>query len=146
MAGRSSAQNGRTTPRKATGPKVAAPTSIDLDTLERPDDPGPFTVTHGGNSYEFVDAQELDYRELVDLMVAAGNGDIVGAMGGMIREDDQDEFWETKIPAWKLNALIKGYLAHYKIDFDPGEAGASSPSSGGSAGRSRRTSPSRVSR
>ena len=119
-------------------------TSLDLDALEREGDPGPFSVTLGGHIYEMIDPQSLDYRDLVDLMVAAGNGDIVVALGGMLPEDERDEFWENRIPAFKLNAMIEGYLAHYGIDLNAGEPRASSGTSRGTARRSKQTSRSRV--
>jgi hypothetical protein len=40
-------------------------TTLDLDALELEGRPGPFTVTHGGRSYELVDAAAIDYRELL---------------------------------------------------------------------------------
>jgi hypothetical protein len=116
------------------------PVSFDLDDFEREDDPGPFVVQLGGCAYEMVDAKQLDYRELIDLLVAAGNGDIVKTLGGMLDPKDREPFWKNKIPAFKLNALINGYMDHYGLDL--GEADASSASSEGMARLLKLISPS----
>lgn len=119
---------------------VKADTShIDLDELEREDDPGPFTATLGGREYTLCDPQLLDHRELVTAIVAGSNGDLLGAMGIVLEEEDREEFWENKIPAFKLDALFTAYSAHYKLP-SPGEANASDRSSGGTGRQSRPTS------
>jgi hypothetical protein len=117
-------------------PKASA--AIDLDALEREGDPGLFTVTVGGVSYDMVDPQSMDFRELIEILAAGNDGDIVKAITGLLGEADVESFWENRIPAFKLNALLEGYMEHY--GFDLGEASASSRSSSGTARRSKPTS------
>jgi hypothetical protein len=124
-----------TTPRQ---PKSA---TLDIDALEREGDPGVFTFTLGGHEYEMADPQEMDYRDLLPIMEAAARGDITEALNGLLDPDEVTSFWENRIPAFKLNAICDGWLEHYGLNV--GEAAASSSSSRGTAGRSKRTSRSR---
>lgn len=112
---------------------------LDLDELEREDDPGPFTTKLGGREYELADPQLLDHRELVKAIVAGSSGDLIGAMSIVLDEEDRAEFWGNKIPAFKLDALFTRYSEHYKLP-SPGEADASSRSSVDTGQRSKPTS------
>lgn len=118
--------------------------SLDLDALERQDDDrGPFTFTLGGHEYLLAGPMDLDYRDLVDAMVAAQNSDLVGAMNKILFEDVRDAFWLNRIPAYKMEALLGAYMKHYqldRVDLDSGKSGASSASSRGTARPSKRTS------
>lgn len=106
---------------------MSAP-GLDLDAIENEDDPGPFPVTLGGQTYSTDGPADMDYRELLQLVVDAKNGKVVSAIEKIISKDDREGFWSHQLPVFKLTALMQGYMAHYKLATVP-EAVASSPSS-----------------
>lgn len=112
---------------------------LDLDALEDEEDPGPYPITFGGRDYETTGPMDMDYRDILQLVVDIQNGEIVKAIERIIREDDREAFWANKLPVFKMRALMTGYMGHYKLPSVP-EAAASSPSSKGTAGPSKRTS------
>jgi len=89
---------------------------LDLDSLERDgNDRGPFRFFLGGREYELGAPQDLDYRDLVDAMVAGTNGDAATALNKLLDPDDIEPFWKNKIPAFKMEALVGGFLSHYDL-------------------------------
>jgi hypothetical protein len=117
-----------------TPPKASkSATHLDLDELERPDAPDAFSATIGGKKYIFLDAKELDYRELLEGFRAFEQGNPDQAIGLMLDPDDRDAFFENRLPSWKLEALFTAYNEHHGID--PGEADASLRALRGTAGR-----------
>ena len=97
------------------------PVSLNLDTLEREGAPDQFSVVLSGRRVVFIDAQEIDYRELISLMT-----DPMRFFDVALQGEDRDHFAQTPIPAWKMTKLVNAYLTHFGID--PGNPGASSPS------------------
>jgi hypothetical protein len=120
--------------KKAAAPAVA----LDLDALEDEDDPGPYVIRLGGAVYGLLGPQSLDYKELVGAIVAASSGEPVKSLSILLEESEREAFWRNRIPAFKLEKLLRGWSEHYGIDLHldddagdgdtPGEAGASSPS------------------
>ena len=103
--------------RNATNSAGHVRTSVlDLDELEREDGPGPFTFVLGGRSYELASPEDLDYRDLAEAMVAGTNGDLVGALNTLLDEEDRSEFWANRIPAFKMEALVRGFMEHYRLE------------------------------
>lgn len=93
--------------------------ALDLDTLEREDRPGPFSVTLGGREYVLVDATEIDYRELLAGQRAYLAGDPELAIRTVVAEDDRDAFFANAMPAYKLEALFSAYNAHHGLGDAP---------------------------
>ena len=89
--------------------------ALDLDALERDDDPGPFTFKLRGREYKMIDPQASDYRDLAPVMSALLRGDLVAGLSGLLDPDDVEEFWANRVPAFKLNALGEGWLDHYGL-------------------------------
>lgn len=104
-------------------PKV----DFNLDSYERESAPGPFAVVVGGRRYELVDAQECDYRDLLQAQQAFAAGDPQRSFDMIVKEDDREAFFANRLPNYKLRALFERYNAHYGIPI-PGEANGSSPS------------------
>lgn len=93
--------------------------ALNLDTLEREGGtPKPFDFILRERRYVLSDPQEIDWQ---DLMAAMSNPTLFFRM--VLPPDDHSEFFRTKIPSWKMNALMKNYQVHYGLP-GPGEAGA----------------------
>ena len=95
-----------------------AKVALNLDTAKRPDKPKPFTVVLDGERYLLADAQELDYRVLLDSQRTAFAGDAQQAIDLVIAESDRESFLASRMPAWKLRLLFDAYNQHYGINSD----------------------------
>jgi hypothetical protein len=95
---------------------------LNLDTLEREGgSPAPFDFVLGGRRFILSDPKEIDWQDLIAAMRSP-----ILFFKMVLPADDQRPFFDTKIPAWKLNALMQGYQDHYGIP-GPGEAAALLP-------------------
>lgn len=103
-----------------------ATAGLDLDELERPNDPGPFPVKIGGKTYQANDPEGLDFRELLEFLDAFNKGNSIRAVEVMIRKTDRDAFFKNELPPFKLEAMANAYIEHYGLK--TGEAAASPPS------------------
>jgi hypothetical protein len=83
---------------------------LDLDTLERENPPAQFYFRHDGHRYLLVDPQEVDWQ---DLIIAIGN--TYRFFQIVVPADDQDQFFHTKMPSWKMKALMERYQQHYGL-------------------------------
>lgn len=88
---------------------------FDLDTLEREGARDPFVVRVGGAEVTFLDPQELDWQDLT----GADQGDPKQFLGIVLGDKDRDIFFSERLPAWKLNELMKAYLKHYGLTPPP---------------------------
>lgn len=96
-----------------TGPEV-----FDLDALEREGEGAgkpPFKFAIAGNEYELINAEELDYRDLLAAFNAANAADFETAMGHLLPEDQREGFVEHEIPLWKLEKLFDRYTKHFGL-------------------------------
>lgn len=91
-------------------PDKPAPVAMNLDTLDREARPEPFAVVHGGRHYEFVDPQDIDWRDLIQVLQRPAV-----FFEKCLSPEDSPEFEKTPMPGWKLNALISKYLEHYGV-------------------------------
>lgn len=102
-----------------TNPAEQAPAALDLDTLEREGGtPIPFVFKLAGRRYVLTDPQGIDWQDLV-----SGLSNPYLFFKFSLPPDDQDEFFKSKLPSWKLNHLIEQYIKHYGLP-SVGEAGA----------------------
>jgi hypothetical protein len=88
-----------------TAPPATPKLGLDLDALEREGEvAGPFTFRHDGVVYTMLDPQEIDWQ---DLLSGLRNPALFVkfAMG----PEDQKKFFGSRVPAWKMNQLMKGY-------------------------------------
>lgn len=104
-----------------------APVSLNLDKLEREGTVDPFVVVLGGKRYECADPRDYDYRDAVAAQQAFAAGHPGAAIEMVIPEDQREEFFANRLPAWKLEELFTLYNQHYGLP-TPGEARASSAS------------------
>lgn len=96
-------------------PKAA----MNLDELEREGGPRqPFDFVLDGKRYLLSDPQELDWQDVISAM-----SNPVMFFRLVLPAEDHVAFFRTKIPGWKMNALMEGYQTHYGLP-SPGEAGA----------------------
>lgn len=91
-------------------PDKPAPISLNLDTLEREGDPGPFVLVLGGNRIMFSDAMELDWQLLVQAMQNP-----LTFFKLVLSADDQSAFLGTPLPTWKLRKVMDAYREHYGL-------------------------------
>lgn len=95
------------------------PTALDLDALEREGgSPIPFVFVLGGKRYLLSDPKEIDWQDLISALT---NPYMFFKL--MLPPDDQDTFFGTKVPSWKLNTLVESYIKHYGLP-SAGEADA----------------------
>lgn len=105
------------------GPKM----SMDLDALEREGGSEPFTFKLEGRAYTMLDPQSLDFKVLTkaaEQEATAGLGAVTQMLTLVLPDSDRDAFFAANLPAWKLEALMKGYLKHYGMPA-PGESAGS---------------------
>jgi hypothetical protein len=92
-------------------------TKLNLDTIEREGGPTePFEFTLGGRDYTLSDPQDVDWQEL---LVAMNHP--VSFFRYVLPKADQPEFFDQKMPSWKMNVLMRKYQQHYGLP-DAGEA------------------------
>ncbi len=92
--------------------------ALDLDALERESAPGPFDILLGGKRYMLSDPQEVDWQ---DLQSAMSNPHMFFRL--VLPAEDQIQFFETRLPAWKMRKLMQRYQDHYGIPDYPNAAG-----------------------
>lgn len=95
------------------------PVALDLDAVEREDAKGPFGFRHLGRRYTLTDPQEIDWQQLL-----VAQRDPLYFITIALPKDDREEFFNTKMPSWKMNRLVEDYMKHYGLT-SPGEAGGS---------------------
>lgn len=101
-----------------------ADVAFNLDTFERPDAPDPFSVVLGGKRYVLQDAQDCDYRDLLEAQRAFYAGDPEKSIELIVRDEDRESFFANRpIRNSALEAMYLKYAAHYGIG-EPGEANA----------------------
>jgi hypothetical protein len=87
------------------------PTTLDLDALERDGATlDPFSFAHNGRRYTLLDPKEVDWQDLIS---ALSNPFVF--FEKTLAGGDQAAFLDTKMPAWKLNKLIDGYMEYYGL-------------------------------
>lgn len=93
--------------------------SFDLDALEREGVVAePFTFQYDGEQYRMLDPQEVDWQ---DLLSGLRNPALFVRFAMPL--DQQKDFFAKRVPAWKMNRLMKAYQEHYGIP-DLGNANA----------------------
>jgi hypothetical protein len=98
---------------------------FDLDALEHDGDvPDPFVVSVGGRDYELPNPKDIDFRDLVDGMRAFNAGDPLPIVEVLVDEDDRAEFFENKLPMWKLEKMFEQYYKHFGLP-SPGKSKSS---------------------
>jgi hypothetical protein len=85
--------------------------ALNLDDLERSDDPGPFPVTFGGRTYELLDPNGVSWRDLTD------DSESRIPLIRSVAEDQREDFTAAfrDLPAWKATKLVEAYNDHYKL-------------------------------
>jgi hypothetical protein len=105
----------------------AGPVHLNLDTLDRESGDGrpiePFTFVAGGHRFQLPDAREVPWQDLAEALVSP-----LAFFTKTIAGDQGADFLTVPLPPWKMNRLIKEYMAHYGMGQSPGESNASSTS------------------
>lgn len=108
---------------------------FDLDALEdKGPEPEPYFVKLAGKRWEFRNPRTMSWQESAALDDSTSGNEYMAILLG----DQFDDFTEHTCEMWKLEAAIVGWRKHFGLT--EGKAVASSGSSNGTAGRSRRTS------
>jgi hypothetical protein len=84
--------------------------ALDLDKLEREGAPKPFDFVLDGHRYLMSDPQEVDWQ---DMLAALQNPVMFFRL--VLPADDQQQFFRTKLPAWRMNKLMQAYQDHYGL-------------------------------
>lgn len=94
------------------------PAALDLDTLEREGAPQPFDFIHDGKRYMMSDPKEVDWQ---DLIAAMSNPHMFFRL--VLPAEDRQTFFESRLPAWKMNILMQRYQDHYGLPNVPNAGG-----------------------
>lgn len=93
--------------------------AMNLDELEREGGPtSPFDFVLEGKRYLLADPQDLDWQDIISAM-----SNPVMFFRLVLPAEDHSTFFRSRIPGWKMNALMRGYQNHYGLP-NQGEAGA----------------------
>lgn len=85
--------------------------ALDLDALEREGGtPKPFDFVHEGKRYMLSDPQSIDWQDLIAAMRSP-----VLFLRMVMPPEDHVDFFRSKMPSWKMNALMKSYQDHYGL-------------------------------
>lgn len=100
--------------------KPAPPAAIlNLDALEREGGtPEPFTFQHENRTYTMIGPQDIDWQDLI-----SGLRNPALFIRFAMTLDDQKVFFGSRVPGWKMNALMDAYNTHFGIP-DVGNASA----------------------
>ncbi len=96
----------------------ARPAAMDLDKMEREGARAPFDFVLEGKRYLMSDPQEVDWQ---DLLAAMTNPHMFFRL--VLPPEDRIQFFNTRLPAWKMNKLVDGYQEHYGIPSLPNANG-----------------------
>lgn len=93
-------------------PEPSAPdVDLDLDVLERENGAiKPFVFNLGGHQFLLSDPKEVDWQ---DLLAAMQNPILFFRF--TLTPDQHRRFFGSKLPSWKMDALIKRYTEHYGL-------------------------------
>ena len=109
-----------TAPRSTAAAKaraVSGPVDLDLDTLEREETYEPMSIRIGGKRITLIDARDLDWQVAAALSTDRPHQ----LFEAIIPKSDQDHFWATGLPLWKMEQLANRYRVHYGLD-SPGNS------------------------
>lgn len=82
---------------------------LNLDTVEVPG-AGPYVFAVGGRTFTFNDPTHLDWQILEKM------NSIHALTEHCMSNEDSDAFYATPLPGYKLNALFKDVVRHFKIE------------------------------
>lgn len=87
------------------------PAALDLDKIEREGgSPKPFDFVLDGKRYVMSDPQEIDWQDLLSAM-----SNPVMFFRLVLPPDEQNEFFRTRLSAWRMNKLMTAYQDHYGL-------------------------------
>ncbi|MER7331662.1 MULTISPECIES: hypothetical protein [unclassified Micromonospora] len=117
-AARGSKAASRAAEKPSTNP-ATEDVSLDLDSLEREDPQDPFTFRLKGHTYTIADPKELDWQKQLRAF-----GDPVYFLRHAMSAEDVEKFFNTELPGWKMEAVMKAYWKHFGLP-DLGELAGS---------------------
>ncbi len=98
---------------------ASRPAALNLDTLEREGAPEPFDFIHEDKRYMMADPKDIDWQDLISAM---SNPHMFFRL--VLPAEDQKEFFDARMPAWKMNILMLRYQDHYGLPSLPNAAGS----------------------
>jgi hypothetical protein len=97
---------------------------LNLDEWEDPDRVKvPFSVVVGGKRVVLIDPKDLDWQDVARI---DRGGDPMLFFEYCFSDEDKAHFMGQKVSSRKMDALMKMYFRHYKIEMPEGNASASS--------------------
>lgn len=94
------------------------PDVLDLDALEAEGSEKkapPYRFKIGGETYHMINAEDLDYRDLLEAYRAANTGDFEVALRLLLPDDERESFFEQRIKASTLEVLFDRYTKHFGL-------------------------------
>lgn len=104
------------TPRAGQSSDKPAPIvkRFDADALETPAEvKGPWPFTINGHEYELNDIREVDWQAIVHFDQTRDNLALIQAA---LPAAQVHSFFREKIPGWRLEAILRAYMAHADPD------------------------------
>lgn len=98
------------TARRTPGGDTPEPLGIDLDALEYDGPAGPFPFKHNGHRYVLASAADLDVNTLNDM-----SRDPMLFLAQALDPADYEKLTAQKLPLFKLQKLLAGYVEHYDL-------------------------------
>jgi hypothetical protein len=83
---------------------------LDLEVRDPKDIKPAFVVKVGGKNLEFLDPNEIDWRDLAAVEIPA---DLLRVA---MSKDDRTHLANEALPAWKFNKLMSAYYTHYDLE------------------------------
>lgn len=87
---------------------------LNLDELER-DQVTPFSFVLAGQRVEMTDPHEIDFKDLMEIDHPSK------FLEYALSPEAKKLLLENKVPGWKFNELIDGYMKHYGLQQQAGK-------------------------
>ncbi len=95
--------------------------TLDLDSIEKERTAGVFSVKIGDRAVDFLDASDVDWRDLINL---GSVGDPYTWLESIMSKEDFQWILGQSFEGWKLEKILREYQEHYGVDAAPNGSGS----------------------
>jgi len=94
---------------------------LNLDSIEKERTAGVFSIEIDGRQVEFLDASDVDWRDLINL---GSVGDPYTWLESIMSDEDFQWILGQSFEGWKLERILREYQEHYGVDAAPNASGS----------------------